>query len=599
MNSIAANYITHISNSINSSEIPIFRYSQLPTLQASILKKCVHLNQFKMVHTQIIKNPSHQTNVLLAKLIESLVAAAHLDYAHKVLDEMSEPMAFAFNTMIRGYALSGNGEEGINTYIKMQEHCIEPDSFTFPFLLKASTALSQGKGVHSLIIKSGQLGADVFSQTSLVSFYSRSGGLKCARLVFDGMPEKNVVSWTAMVTGYMKERRYNDGLALFHQMQVAGIEPNELTLVNVLSACAHLGAYEMGKWVHRFINRHEVFVNPILGTALVDMYVKCGYIQKALQVFEKLPERIVCTWNSIIGGLAMHGYGELALKKFLQMQTEETRPNDVTFIGVLSACTYSGLVDKGREYFYSMRKQYHIEPNIKHYGCFVDLLGRAGFLQEVYETIKNMPIEPSEVVWGSLLNACSSHGNVELAEIAMGKLVELEPFNDGNYVLMSNIYASKGQWDNVARMRRFMKDRGILKTPGCSSIEVGNMVHEFMAGDSKHPQSKEIYSTLDDVAARLKAEGYVPKTSDVLHDADEDEKRQSLCHHSEKLAIAFGLVSTNPGTPIRVVKNLRACCDCHHATKLISKIYEREIIVRDRNRFHHFKDGACSCNDYW
>lgn len=599
MNSIAANYITHVSNSINSSESPTFRTPQHPPLHVSILKKCSHLSQFKQIHTQIIKNPSHQTNVLLAKLIESLAGATHLEYAHKLLEEMPEPTAFAFNTMIRGYALSGNGEEGIRTYIKMREHGIEPDSFTFPFLLKASTGLSEGKGVHSLVLKSGQLGADVFTQTSLVSFYSRSGDLDYARRVFDSMPERNVVSWTAMVTGYMKERRYNDGLALFHQMQVAGIEPNELALVNVLSACAHLGAYEMGKWVHRYIDRCRIFMNPILGTALLDMYVKCGYIQKASQVFKKLPERSVCAWNSMIGGLAMHGYGDMALDKFAQMQAEQTRPDDITFIGVLSACTYSGLVDKGREYFYSMRTEHRIEPNIKHYGCFVDLLGKAGLLQEAYETIKNMPIEPSGIVWGSLLNACSSHGNVELAEIAMENLVELEPFNDGNYVLMSNIYAAKGQWEDVAKVRRFMKDRGILKMPGCSSIEVDNMVHEFMAGDSTHPRSMEIYSMLDDIAMKLKAEGYVPKTSHVLHDANEDEKRQSLCHHSEKLAIAFGLVSTNPRTPIRVVKNLRACNDCHLATKIISKIYEREIIVRDRNRFHHFKGGACSCNDYW
>ncbi|XP_043723705.1 pentatricopeptide repeat-containing protein At1g08070, chloroplastic-like [Telopea speciosissima] len=413
------------------------------------------------------------------------------------------------------------------------------------------------------------------------------------------MIDRNVVSWTALITGYVKQKKYNEGLALFHQMQIAGVEINELTLVSVLSACAHLGAFEMGKWVHGYIDRNQLFLNSTLATALTDMYVKCGYINEASQVFEKLPERSVCTWNSIIGGLATHGRGEEALERFKDMVASGTRPDHITFIGVLSACNHSRLVDKAREYFNLMRREYGLEPNIKHYGCLVDLLGKSGHLDEAYNVIKEMPIEPNGVLWGALLNACRANANVELAEIAMEQLVELEPFNDGNFVLMSNIYAAKLQWNNVAKLRRFMTERGILKTPGCSSIQIGNKVHQFMAGDCRHPHSKEIYSMLDDVAERLKAVGFAPRTSEVLLDANEEEKRRALCQHSEKLAIAFGLIRTSPGTPIRVVKNLRACSDCHVATKLISKIYDREIIVRDRNRFHHFKDGACSCNDCW
>ncbi|XP_058093095.1 pentatricopeptide repeat-containing protein At4g21065-like [Magnolia sinica] len=598
MNAIALNHTSHFPNSIKSSENPNIKPPKHQSLNLSLLKHCTHLSDFKQIHAQIIKNPSPQTNILLSKLIESLVNSTHMDYALHVFEEMPEPTTFVYNTMIKGYALSSSSE-GIELYIRMRCRGLEPDNFTYPFLLKACRDLTEGKGVHALILKTPGLGADVYCQTSLVTFYSNCRDIEYARMVFDNMSNRNVVSWTAMVTGYMKQKRYMDGLALFHEMQGAEIEPNELTLVNVLTACAHLGALEMGRWVHRFIDRNGVFINPTLGTALIDMYVKCGYIHKASQVFEKLPQWSVCTWNSIIGGLAMHGYGEMALERFEQMQMSETRPDKVTFMGVLLACTHSGLVDKGTQYFYSMQKKYGIEPSIKHYGCFVNLLGRAGLLQEAYKTIKNMPMEPNGVLWGALLNACSSHGNVELAEIAMEHLIELEPLNDGNYVLLSNIYASKGRWDDVAKVRRFMKDRGILKTPGCSSIEVDNAVHEFMAGDSSHPLSKEIYSMLDDVAMKLKAEGYVPKTGHVLHEIDEEEKRQALCHHSEKLAIAFGLVSTSPRTPMRIVKNLRACSDCHIATKLISKIYEREIIVRDRNRFHHFKDGACSCKDYW
>ncbi|XP_008778435.3 pentatricopeptide repeat-containing protein At5g66520-like [Phoenix dactylifera] len=522
-----------------------------------------------------------------------------MDYAREVFEEMPQPSTFVYNTMIRGYSLGGDGHKGIHTYVQMRNRGTRPDSFTYPFLLRACTSLAQGKGVHSLIIKSGDLGSNVHAQTSLVTFYSNFGELECARRAFDRMPERNVVSWTAMVTGYVRHERYDDGLALFHQMHASDVEPNEMTLVDVLSACANLGAYEMGKWVHNHIERNVIVMNPTLGTALVDMYAKCGHIGKAAWVFGSLPERAIFTWNAMIGGLARHGLGEKALERFSEMQRVGMRPDDITLIAVLSACVHSGLVEKGKDYFYSMEMEFGIKPNIKHYGCLVDLLGRAGLLNDAYDVVLGMPMEPNGVVWGTLLHCCATHANVEMAETVMEHLVELEPFNDGNYVLMSNIYASKQRWIDVAKVRRFMKDRGVLKTPGCSSIEINNVVHEFIAGCTAHPQAKEICAMLDDISMRLKAEGYVPKTNHVLLDISEEDKRRALCHHSEKLAIAFGLINTGPRKTIRVVKNLRACEDCHLATKLISKVYGREIIVRDRIRFHHFKDGTCSCGDYW
>ncbi|KAJ4961662.1 hypothetical protein NE237_021572 [Protea cynaroides] len=600
LSATSLNYRTSIHNPVRPLENsdPVSHHRP-EFLHLPLLKRCTSLIHLKQIHAQIIKTASHHTDSLLAKLVNSLLDSSQMNYARQVFEEMSEPSTFVFNTMARANALGGSRKYAIELYIQMRFRGLEPDHFTFPILLRACAELNQGKGVHSLILKDQSFSSDIYSQTALIDFYSRHGNLECARLVFDKMPERNVVSWTAMITGYMKQKRYNEGLALFHQMQIAGVEINELTLVNVLSACAKLGAFEMGKWVHGYIDRNRIFLNPTLAAALIDMYVKCGYINEASQVFEKVPERSVSSWNSIIGGLAMHGHGEEALDKFKDMLASGTRPDEITFIGVLSACNHSLLVDKGRECFNSIKGVYGQEPNIKHYGCLVDLLGRSGNLDEAYKVIKEMPIEPNGVLWGSLLNACKRNANVYLAEIAMEQLVELEPFNDGNYVLMSNIYAAKLRWDNVAKVRNIMKDRGILKTPGCSSIEMDNTIHQFMAGDCRHPHSKEIYSMLDDVAERLKAVDFVPRTSQVLLDANEEEKRRGLCHHSEKLAIAFGLLRSSPGTPIRVMKNLRACSDCHLATKLISKIYSREIIVRDRTRFHHFKDGACSCNDSW
>ncbi|KAF6161535.1 hypothetical protein GIB67_009414 [Kingdonia uniflora] len=526
MNNIAIQIKTRIPNSIKPSETPVSRANRPELLHLRLLKRCTHLIQFKQIHTHFLKKPSDPKDVLLTKLVESLVNSTYIDYAYRVFKQMDEPTTFVFNTLVRGYAISGFFNEGINLYIEMRYQEVEPDKFTYPFLLKACTAFNQGKVVHSLILKSAPfLASNIYCQTSLVSFYSSYGHLEYSRSVFDRMPDRNMVSWTAMITGYVKQKEYKEGLALFHQMQIEGIKINEMTLASVLSACAHLGAYEMGKWVHTYIDRNRVFLNPTLGTALIDMYSKCGYINKASQVFETLPLRSVCTWNSIIGGLAVHGCGEEALQRFNQMQKSDTIPDEITVIGVLSACTHSGFVEKGMELFYSMQRDYGIEPSIKHYGCLVDLLGRAGRLKEAYEIVKIMPIKPNGVVWGTLLDVCGTHGNVELAETAMKWLIELEPSNDGNYVLMSNIYAANGQWDKVAEMRRFIKNKSILKTPGCSSIEVNNVMHEFMVGDSRHPRSKEIYSMLDDLAKRLKVAGYVPKISQVLLDATEEDKR--------------------------------------------------------------------------
>ncbi|KAK3183183.1 hypothetical protein Dsin_030469 [Dipteronia sinensis] len=428
---------------------------------------------------------------------------------------MVEPSTFAFNIMIRGYAESGSNHEAILLYIQMRYEGLEPDNFTYPFLLKACSDIKQGKGVHSLVVKNQDFQSEIHSLTCLITFYCSFGDIEYARLLFDRMPNRNVVTWTAMINGHVKQKRYKEGLELFSQMRNSGIEMNELTLVSVLSACASLGAIEMGKWVHEFIDRHCIFLNPKLGAAVIDMYGKCGNIEEASKVFKTVPQKSVCTWNSIIGGLAMHGCGEEALKMFSQMQTSGIKPDYITLIAVLSACTHSGLVEKGKEIFYKMRKDHKIEPNLKHYGCLVDLLCRAGLLDEAYEVMSNMPVEPNAVLWGSLLTACAAAGNanVELAETAMERLIKLEPSNDGSYVLMSNIYAAKGRWGDVAKMRRLMTERQIFRNPGHSLIEIDNVVHEFRVGDGRHPCSKEIYSMLEDIATSLREEDYAAAIS--------------------------------------------------------------------------------------
>ncbi|KAL4383116.1 hypothetical protein GQ457_15G006880 [Hibiscus cannabinus] len=492
-------HITHLPSPSNDSK-PI---SNKPN-HLQILKKCTHLIQFKQAHAQIIKTPLHQSDTYLSKLIEAVVGFSDLIYARQVFDQITEPSTFAFNTMIRGYGTNDLGPEGIDLYIRMRHRGIIPDNFTYPFLLKACSGLKQGKGVHSLVVKDKRFSSEIHSLTSLMTFYCSFGDVGSARLLFDRMPQRNVVTWTGIITGYVKQKRYKDGIELFNQMKSNGVEINELTMVSVLSASANLGALEIGQWVHEYIDQKRILLNPKLGAALIDMYAKCGHIDKAYQVFKTLPCKGVYVWNAMIGGLAMHGYGIEAIERFREMQRNGIKPDQITFIAVLSACSHSGLVEKGKEILLSMRKDLGIEPNIKHYGCFVDILCRAGLLNEAYEVIINMPMEPNAVLWGTLLNACAAAANVELAEAAMQRLMVLEPFNDGNYVLISNIYAATERWNDVSRVRKILKDRKISRNPGHSLIQVDNVVHEFMVGDGRHPCSEQIYGMLEKVTIIIK-----------------------------------------------------------------------------------------------
>jgi pentatricopeptide repeat protein len=301
----------------------------------------------------------------------------------------------------------------------------------------------------------------------------------------------------------------------------------------------------------------------------------------------------------MITGYGMHGHGEEALALFHKMQKIGIKPDHVTFTCVLNACSHAGLVDEGRQYFNSMSQAFCVTPRVEHYACMVDLLGRAGCLDEAQTFIERMPLEPNAGVWGALLGACRIHGNIELGERVAKCLFNLEPENDGNYILLSNIYASSGRWDDVAKVRAKMKEKQVKRTPGRSLVEVKGRIHAFCVGDRSHPQSDQIYATLEILAGQMKEAGYIPNTNFTLHNVEEEVKENLLSSHSEKLAIAFGLINTSPGTPIQITKNLRVCDDCHTATKFICKIVSREIIMRDANRFHHFKDGLCSCGDYW
>lgn len=398
-----------------------------------------------------------------------------------------------------------------------------------------------------------------------------------------------------MIDGYLRMNHFIGALALFREMQMSNVKPDEFTMVSILIACALLGALELGEWVKTCIDKNSNKNDSFVGNALVDMYFKCGNVRKAKKVFKEMYQKDKFTWTTMIVGLAINGHGEEALAMFSNMIEASVTPDEITYIGVLCAC----MVDKGKSFFTNMTMQHGIKPTVTHYGCMVDLLGCVGCLEEALEVIVNMPVKPNSIVWGSPLGACRVHKNVQLADMAAKQILELEPENGAVYVLLCNIYAASKKWENLCQVRKLMMERGIKKTPGCSLMELNGNVYEFVAGDQSHPQSKEIYAKLENMMQDLIKAGYSPDTSEVFLDLGEEDKETALYRHSEKLAIAYALISSGPGVTIRIVKNLRMCVDCHHMAKLVSQAYNRELIVKDKTRFHHFRHGSCSCNNFW
>lgn len=457
--------------------------------------------------------------------------------------------------------------------------------------------LARGQFVHQLVKQLG-LGSDVSVMNSLISMYCKCKQVDIAAELFQNLKTKTLVSWNAMILGYAQNGRVNEALNHFCDMKLQNMKPDSFTLVSVIPALAELSVLRQAKWIHGLVVRSSFDRNVFVMTALVDMYAKCGAIHTARRLFDMMDQRHVTTWNAMIDGYGTHGLGKSAVDLFDTMRHGDIKPNEITFLCVISACSHSGYVKEGQQYFNIMKEDYGLEPSMDHYGAMVDLLGRSGKLNEAWEFIQNMPIEPGMNVFGAMLGACKIHKNVDLGEKAADRLFELNPEEGGYHVLLANIYAIASMWDKVAKVRTMMEKQGIQKTPGVSLVDLRNEVHTFHSGSVTHPQSKKIYDYLEQLIDKIKAAGYVPDTNSI-HDVEDDVQEQLLSTHSEKLAIAFGLINTQPGTTIHIRKNLRVCGDCHNATKYISLVTHREIIVRDMHRFHHFKNGTCSCGDYW
>ncbi|XP_045792979.1 pentatricopeptide repeat-containing protein At2g29760, chloroplastic-like [Trifolium pratense] len=556
--------------------------------------------------------------------------------ARRVFDDLVVRDVVTWTSLSSCYVNCGFPRKGLSVFRQMGLDGVKPNPVTVSSILPACSELKDlksGKEIHGFAVRHGMV-ENVFVCSGLVSLYAKCLSVREARAVFDLMPHRDVVSWNGVLTAYFTNKEYEKGLSLFTQMsrdgvkadeatwnaviggcmengrieeavemlrkmQNMGFKPNEITISSILPACSFSENLRMGKEIHGYVFRHWKVGDLTSTTALLYMYAKCGDLNLSRNVFNMMRRKDVVAWNTMIIANAMHGNGKEALFLFDKMLQSRVKPNSVTFTGVLSGCSHSRLVEEGVQIFNSMGRDHLVEPDANHYSCVVDIYSRAGRLNEAYKFIQRMPMEPTASAWGALLGACRVYKNVELAKISAKKLFEIEPNNPGNYVSLFNILVTAKLWSEASKIRILMKEKGITKLPGCSWLQVGNRVHTFVVGDKSNMESDKIYNFLDELVEKMKMAGYKPDTDYVLQDIDQEEKAESLCNHSEKLAVAFGILNLNGQSTVRVFKNLRICGDCHNAIKYMSKVVGVMIVVRDSLRFHHFKNGNCSCNDLW
>ncbi|KAJ4733152.1 Pentatricopeptide repeat superfamily protein [Rhynchospora pubera] len=581
------------------------------------------------IHAQLLKLGMGSDEILTSLLVVMYTLTAEIDDARQLFDRSPTRDVTIWNKLISGYCENNRFDESCKLFKDMIRENVMPDSATCISVVLACKKLKDlelGVQVHLHAEGKGML-PDLILENALIDMYTECGAIGAACKLFDGMTERNLASWSLLVVGlvksgqidharqlfdqmpdrdalcyctmigaYVERRCFKEALEIFQAVQTGDLELGELTVVNVLTACAELGALETGEWVRCFLDRNNINVSNSIGNALIDMYVKCGTVGNAMWIFDKMHDRDKQTWNTIIVGLANNNHGENALDMFVKMLKSGERPDEVTFCSIFTACANAGMIDKGRELYISMIDSYGMMPNVNHYCCMVDLLCRAGRLKQAFETILNMPMRPNADTWGTFLDACKTFGSIEMGEFAAKNLMELNPDDITAYVLLSNLYAKCNRWEDQRRIREIVQKKGINKEPGCSFIEVKRVVHEFESGGGTHPLIEEIHSKLREINGKLKVFGYNSDGSEVFSEVFSVKK---IFWHSEKVALAFGLLSSGPHATIRIVKNFRTCSDCHKAIKLLSKLYSREIVLRERNRVHHFRDGSCSCRDYW
>ncbi|KAH7569932.1 hypothetical protein JRO89_XS05G0020600 [Xanthoceras sorbifolium] len=534
----------------------------------SEMKVCTKQHQAKQIHCLLIKTFTNPETFLLNNLINSYGKLGNINYARRLFDKMPQPNIFSWNTILSAYSKSGHLSEMQYIFNRMPDHGFESlNRITFSTMLILSSSKGRvdlGRQIHGQIVKFG-FGSYVFVGSPLVDMYAKIGLIYDAKRVFDGMLERNVVmyntiitgllrcglveeserlfhymkekdsiSWTTMITGLTQNGLERKAIDFFRGMRLEGLAMdqytfgNDFTLGSVISSCANLASLEEGAQFHGHALVSGLISFITVSNALITLYGKCGSIEDSHQLFNGMNIRDEVSWTALVSGYAQFGKANETIELFERMLAHGMNPDGVTFIGVLSACSRAGLVEKGRRYFESMVEEHGITPIHDHYTCMIDLLSRAGRLDEAKTFINKMPFCPDAIGWATLLSSCRTHGNVEIGKWAAESLLELEPQNPASYILLSSIYALKGKWDLVSQLRKRMRDKGVRKEPGCSWIKYNNKVHIFSADDQSSPYSDKIYAELEKLNLKMIEEGYVPDVSSVLHNVEDSEKMEHV-----------------------------------------------------------------------
>ncbi|CAN1285241.1 Pentatricopeptide repeat-containing protein At4g13650 [Linum perenne] len=554
------------------------------------------LVEYQKLHGRILKVGFDRENLICDKIIDICFAIGDINGVIKVFEHMPERSMHTWNKILSGFAARKMSKRVTGLVSQMLGDAINPTEVTFANALRACRALDLGEQIHTLVIKTG-FQFNVYVCSVLIDMYAKHGKLDKALALLRRIGEEDVVAWTAMISGCTQHDLFDDAIKLFEEMVSRGIQADNIGFSSAISACAGIQALHQGQQIQAQTRGFDSEIE--ISNALITMYAKCGSISDAKRKFLEMPEKSDISWNAMITAYSQHGDGLEAVDHFENMKQTGALPNHVTFVGVLTACSHVGLVNEGLCYFESMSKEYGLVPKPEHYACVVDLLSRAGLLSRAKKFVEEMPIKPDAMVWRTLLSACVVHKDVELGEVAAQHLLDLEPEDSATYVLLSNMYAVSRKWNYRDRTRQMMKNRRVKKEPGRSWIEVKNKSHAFFVGDRLHPLADKIYEYLDKLNNRAAEIGYVQDHNSLLNETELEQKDPTQYVHSEKLAITFALLSLPDGFPIRVMKNLRVCNDCHNWIKFVSRISNREIVVRDAYRFHHFEEGTCSCKDFW
>ncbi|KAI5669365.1 hypothetical protein M9H77_19218 [Catharanthus roseus] len=559
------------------------------------------------IHSLCSKSGYEWYPVVANSIIDMYSRCGRIADAALMFQAMPTRSVISWNVMITGYALEGKGEKSLLLFRSMQKQGEIPDEFTYTSTLKAcsgSGALHQGTQIHAFLIVSGfPLQAQKIISGALIDLYVNCGHLAEAHKVFNQVELKSVISWTMLIVGYAQEGKLSLAMNLFRELTESSNPVDEFVLSSMIGVFADFALLDLGKQMHSFSTKIPFGADISVANSIVDMYLKCGLADEAERYFNEMPVKNVVSWTVMITGYGKYGLGNEAIHLFKKMQSSNVEPDGVAYLALLSACSHSGLVEEGQEYFTRLCNNYQLRPRVEHYACMVDILGRAGRLEEAKNLIESMPLKPNIGIWQTLLSACRVHKHVEMGRKVGEILLRLDGDNPVNFVMMSNIFAEARCWEECEKLRQIVKAKGLKKEAGRSWVEIDKEVHFFYNRDESHPLIESIHEMLKEMERRMKEEmGYEYEISFSLHDVEEETQQESLRVHSEKLAIGLALVCgglEKNGKPIRIFKNLRVCGDCHEFIKGLSKLLQKVFLVRDANRFHKFENGICSCGEYW